>query len=143
LYIFELMILEFIPTALRVALKVTEFVIFDKDTGTLPPLRLMQSLIIMESITLTERTFPNNLGRENISQRKHTHTHTHTHTHASCPTTINTCGGQHPAGSVPGAGTMSHHPFHDLAGLSSQRPKFLRSWPSCLLRQGLSLAWVH
>jgi hypothetical protein len=61
---------EFFPTALKAALKVTSFYHFAEtlDTASIP--RFVLSLIIMEPLTLTEWTFPNDPDRENISRRK-------------------------------------------------------------------------
>jgi hypothetical protein len=46
---------EFFPTALRAVLKVTVLYHFAEEPETHPPLVLL--LIIMESLTLTERAF--------------------------------------------------------------------------------------
>jgi hypothetical protein len=57
----------FFPTALRAVTKVIAFYHFAEALDKPSPPRLMLSLIIMESLTLAEKTFPNNLGKENIS----------------------------------------------------------------------------
>ena len=50
------------------------------------------------------------------------YTHTHTHTHASCPATVSTPAGQHPPGSVSGAGTVSHLPSITMQDPAPQHP---------------------
>lgn len=52
------MFLEFFPTALRAVLKVSVLTIFAKTIDTPSPPGLMLSLILMESLILTGRTFP-------------------------------------------------------------------------------------
>jgi hypothetical protein len=55
--IFELMVSVFFPTALRAVLKVTAFYYFAETLHSPSPPRLMLSLIIIELLTLAERTF--------------------------------------------------------------------------------------
>jgi hypothetical protein len=57
LYIFELMFSAFFLTASRAVLKVTVFYNFAETLNTPLPPRFNLSLIIIESLTLAERTF--------------------------------------------------------------------------------------
>jgi hypothetical protein len=64
------MLSEFFPTDSRAVLKVKALYHLAETLDTPLPPRLRPSLIIMESLTLAERTFPDNLGRKNVSQRR-------------------------------------------------------------------------
>jgi hypothetical protein len=57
LYIFELMFLVFFPTVLRAVLKITASYHFAETLNTPLPSGLVLSLIIIESLNLTEMTF--------------------------------------------------------------------------------------
>jgi hypothetical protein len=70
LYILELMFSEFFPTDLRAVLKVTTFYHSAETLGASLSPGLILFLIIMESLILAERTFPNNLARENMSKKR-------------------------------------------------------------------------
>ena len=59
------MLSEFFLTALMAVLKVTAFYRFTETLDTPSSLGLVLPLMIMESLTLVERTFPNNLDKEN------------------------------------------------------------------------------
>ena len=60
----------FFPTALRAVLKVRVFTIFAKDIDLPLSPGPMLSLIIIQSLNLVEKTFPNNLDRENTSLKR-------------------------------------------------------------------------
>lgn len=84
----------------------------DETLATPPPSGLMLSLITVESLTSAERAF---LGRT----WKYVHYYTNKpYTHSNHQH-FNTLGDTHPAVSVPGVGTMSHHPYHCQARLGS------------------------
>jgi hypothetical protein len=70
LYIFELMFSELFPTALRVVLKVMALANFAKTLDIPLPPELLPTLIISESLILSERTFLITLAERIFSERE-------------------------------------------------------------------------
>ena len=101
LYVLELMFSEFFPTALRIVLKVPVFPIFAETLATPLPPGLLLSLVIIESLTLTER-----ISLEGGIWK-------YVHHYRNKPTlTINSHRGTCPLDSLPGVGSISHCPLH-------------------------------
>lgn len=100
---------ESFPTALRAVLKVTAFYHLAETLDTTSPPRPMLSLIVTETLTLERRG--------HSSMEEHENMYIIIQTSLKPTAAINTCGGPHPAGSVPGSGTMSFCPLQGQAGL--------------------------